>query len=76
MNKNAKVGSGLTVTLKNIMNESISKGNEFVMIEGKGDMESLIEVLYNSNREKDVFVIDFTTSKKSQSIKIEPQNIQ
>ncbi len=46
------------------------------MIDGKGDMESLIEVLYNSNREKDVFVIDFTTSKKSQSIKIEPQNMQ
>lgn len=74
--KNVKVGSGLTVNLRNMMNESMSKGNEFVMIDGKGDMESLIEVLYNSNREKDVFLIDFTTSKKSQSIKIEPQNMQ
>ena len=76
MNKNAKVGSGLTVTLKNIMNESISKGNEFVMIEGKGDREFLNEFLNNSGREKDVFIIDFTPSEKSQSIKIEPQNMQ
>ena len=74
--KNAKVGSGLTVNLRNMMNESMSKDNGFVMIDGKGDMESLIEVLNNSNREKDFYVLDFTTSKKSQSIKIEPQNIQ
>lgn len=32
--------------------------------------------LNNSNREKDVFIIDFTPSEKSQSIKIEPQNVQ
>ena len=38
--------------------------------------ESLKEFLNNSNREKDVFIIDFTPSEKSQSIKIEPQNIQ
>lgn len=74
--KNAKVGSGLTVNLRNMMDESMSKDNGFVMIDGKGDMESLIEVLNNSNREKDVFIIDFTPSEKSQSIKIEPQNIQ
>ncbi len=74
--KNVKVGSGLTVNLRNMMNESMSKDNGFVMIDGKGDMESLIEVLNNSNREKDFYVLDFTTSKKSQSIKIEPQNIQ
>ena len=37
---------------------------------------TLIEVLNNSNRKKDFYVLDFTTSKKSQSIKIEPQNIQ
>ncbi len=77
--KNAKVGSGLTVNLRNMMNESMSKDNGFVMIDGKGgkgDMESLIEVLNNSNREKDFYVLDFTTSKKSQSIKIEPQNMQ
>ena len=48
----------------------------FVMIEGKGDRESLKEFLNNSNREKDVFIIDFTPSEKSQSIKIEPQNMQ
>ena len=38
--------------------------------------ESLKEFLNNSNREKDVFIIDFTPSEKSQSIKIEPQNMQ
>ena len=37
---------------------------------------TLIEVLNNSNRKKDFYVLDFTTSKKSQSIKIEPQNMQ
>ncbi len=36
--KNAKVGSGLTVNLRNMMNESISKGNEFVMIDGMGEL--------------------------------------
>ena len=74
--KNSKVGSGLTVNLRNMMNESMSKGNGFVFIDAKGDMESLIEVLNNSNREKDFYVLDFTTSKKSQSIKIEPNEIQ
>ena len=74
--KNAKVGSGLTVNLRSMMNESMSKDNGFVMIDGKGDMESLIEVLNTLNREKDFYVLDFTTSKKSQSMKIEPQNIQ
>lgn len=74
--KNVKVGSGLTVNLRNMMTESMSKGNEFVMIDGKGDRESLNEVLNNSSREKDVFIIDFTPSEKSQSIKIEPQNMQ
>ena len=38
--------------------------------------ESLKEFLNNSNREKDVFIIDFTPSEKSQSVKIEPQNMQ
>ena len=74
--KNAKVGSGLTVNLRNMMNESMSKDNGFVMIDGKEDMESLKEFLNNSNREKDVFIIDFTPSEKSQSVKIEPQNMQ
>ena len=30
----------------------------------------------NTKREDDVFVLDFTPSEKSQSVKIEPQNIQ
>ena len=38
--------------------------------------ESLNEVLNTSKREDDVFVLDFTSSEKSQSIKIEPQNMQ
>ena len=42
----------------------------------KYEKASLNEVLNNSNREKDVFIIDFTPSEKSQSIKIEPQNMQ
>ena len=37
---------------------------------------TLIEVLNNSNRKKDFYVLDFTTSKKSQSIKIKPQNMK
>ena len=74
--KNVKVGSGLTVNLRNMMNESMSKDNGFVMIDAKGDRESLNEVLNNSSREKDFYVLDFTTSKKSQSIKIKPQNMQ
>ena len=36
--KNVKVGSGLTVNLRNMMNESMSKGNEFVMIDGMGEL--------------------------------------
>ena len=69
--KNVKVGSGLTVNLRNMMNESMSKDNGFVMIDGKGGMESLIEVLNTLNREKDIYVLDFTASKKSQSVKKE-----
>ena len=74
--KTTKVGSGSTVNLKNIFDKPLSKDCGFVMIEGKGDRESLNEVLNNSNREKDVFIIDFTPFEKSQSIKIEPQNVQ
>ncbi len=74
--KTIKVGSGSTVNLKNMFDKPLSKDCGFVMIEGKGDRESLKEFLNNSNRENDVFIIDFTTSKKSQSIKIEPQNMQ
>lgn len=73
--KTTKVGSGSTVNLKNMLDKSLSKDCGFVIIEGKGDKESLNEVLNNSNREKDVFIIDFTPSEKSQSVKIEPQNI-
>ena len=59
-----------------MLDKPLSKDCRFVIIEGKGDKESLNEVLNNSNREKDVFIIDFTPSEKSQSIKIEPQNMQ
>ena len=43
--KNARVGSGLTVNLRNMINESMSKDNRFVMIDAKG--------------EKDFYVLDF-----------------
>lgn len=70
------IGSGSTVNLRNIFNESFSKDGGFFYIDGKGDRESLNEVLNTSKREDDVFVVDFTPPEKSQSIKIEPQNME
>ncbi len=74
--KSTKIGSGSTVNLRNILNESLSKDGGFFYIDAKGDRESMNEVLNNSKREDDVFVLDFTPSEKSQATKIEPQNMQ
>ncbi len=45
--KTIKVGSGSTVNLKNMMDKPLSKDCQFVIIEGKGDKESLNDVLNN-----------------------------
>lgn len=46
-----------------MMNESLSKDGGFFYIDAKGDRESINEVLNNSKREDDVFVLDFTPSE-------------
>ena len=70
---NKRFGSGFIILGhgKKINYKKKNLKNRCVIIQ-----ESLKEFLNNSNREKDVFIIDFTPSEKSQSVKIEPQNMQ
>ena len=69
--KSNKIGSGLTVNLKNMMDETLSKDSGFIYVDAKGDRE----VLNNSKREADVHFINFDIPQETQKIKIDTKNM-